>query len=83
MPLLYVNLKKFVPELVPSFVVEALQNEFLTNAAHNIFLNEELVHILDLFEKEGITAVPFKGPALAGCSQGERASVHPRLPFSA
>jgi hypothetical protein len=70
MPLLYVNLKKFVPELVPSFVVEALQNEFLTNAAHNIFLNEELVHILDLFEKEGITAVPFKGPALAVRSYG-------------
>ena len=70
MPLLYINLKKFVPELVPSFVVESLQNDFLTNTAHNIFLNEELVYILDLFEKQGITAVPFKGPVLAMNSYG-------------
>ena len=70
MPLLYINLKKFVPELVPSFVIESLQNEFLTNAARNIFLTEELVQILDLLEKKRITAVPFKGPALAMHSYG-------------
>jgi hypothetical protein len=70
MPLLYINLKKFVPELVPSFVIESLQHDFLTNAAHNIFLKEELVQVLALLEKQGITAVPFKGPVLAIRSYG-------------
>jgi hypothetical protein len=50
-------------------VPEAARNElshfYSANSAKNRFLAGELLHILQLFEAEHITAVPFKGPVLA------------------
>jgi hypothetical protein len=42
-----------------------LQRQFDWAVRQNLFLTAELIRIIHLLEKEGITAVPFKGPVLA------------------
>ena len=51
--------------------LERLKRLFLSNAARNVRLTEELFRILDLFEQAGIKAVPIKGPALAIQAYGD------------
>jgi hypothetical protein len=65
LPLLYQNLKTLCPEAVPKPVLSELRNFFHTNAAHNLFLTQELLKILKLFQDNDIPAIPFKGPVLA------------------
>jgi hypothetical protein len=65
LPLLYQNLKNLCPEAVPKPVLSELRNFFHTNAAHNLFLTQELLKILKLFQDNDIPAIPFKGPVLA------------------
>ncbi len=69
-PLLYKNLKKTFPEMIPPDILGRIYKHFLGNAGRNIYLTEELLKLLDLFEKNGITALPFKGPALAKYAYG-------------
>jgi len=38
--------------------------QYMQNAARNMKMTKELLRILDLFEENGIAAIPFKGPAL-------------------
>jgi hypothetical protein len=63
--LLYRNLKSLGPGLVPEKVLDELQSAFRDNALRNLRLTGELVKLLDLFAKQGIAAVPYKGPTLA------------------
>jgi hypothetical protein len=69
-PLLYHHLKANGPEAIPAPVWSRLQEESFQNTAWNLFLTRELLKILALFEAEGISAIPFKGPALAAFAYG-------------
>jgi hypothetical protein len=73
LPLLYFNLKKTCPDLVPQPILDQLHNHFLANAGRNLFLTEELLKLLHLFEANGIPAIPLKGPALAASIYGDLA----------
>lgn len=73
LPLLHVHLKETFPDLVPPTILDQLHNQFLANAGHNIFLTEELLKLLNLFETNGIPAIPFKGPLLALSVYGDLA----------
>jgi hypothetical protein len=70
LPLLYSSLKDICPEAVPKAVLNQLRNHFYTNAARNVFLADELLKLLTLFETHGIRAIPYKGPALAASAYG-------------
>jgi hypothetical protein len=65
LPLLYHNLKKTAPEAVPPAFSCELQKRYLINARRCTLLTRELSQLLDIFEANGIAAIPFKGPALA------------------
>ncbi|MEB3189183.1 MAG: nucleotidyltransferase family protein [Snowella sp.] len=73
LPLLYQNLKTLCPEAVPKPVLSELRNFFHTNATHNLFLTQELLQILKLFQDNDIPAIPFKGPVLAASVYGNLA----------
>ncbi len=64
MPLLYRHLKD-CPEAVPAPFLEKLRGLFHRNLARNLLLTEELLRLLDLLQRHGIPALPYKGPALA------------------
>jgi hypothetical protein len=63
--LLYRRLYSICPEKIPASVLDCLRNRYLMRSARNLLLTTELLKILDLFDREGIPAVPFKGPVLA------------------
>jgi len=63
--LVYCNLQRICPELVPSGVLKPLRARHEAGAAEARLLAEELVSILGLLDSEGIPAIPFKGPTLA------------------
>jgi hypothetical protein len=73
LPLLYQNLKTLCPEAVPKPVLSELRNFFHTNAARNLFLTQELLKILKLFQDNDIPVIPFKGPVLAASVYGNLA----------
>ncbi len=73
MPLLYQNLNTVCPKLVPQNVLAYLQQSFQKNAARNLFLTMELLRILNIFECQGITAIPIKGAILASSVYGNLA----------
>ncbi|HEY3823304.1 MAG TPA: nucleotidyltransferase family protein [Bryobacteraceae bacterium] len=64
-PLLYRNLSRACPDLVPMPVLSRLGQAYVANAAHNLRLTGELLRIIDILKAAGIQAVPFKGPVLA------------------
>lgn len=70
LPLLYRNLRAHCPELVPPKVLAALTDRFHANVARNLLLTDELLKILDALTAGGVTAIPFKGPVLAGFAYG-------------
>lgn len=65
LPLVYWNLHRICPDIVPSGVLEPLRVRHEAVAAEGRLLAEELVGILGLLDSQGIPAVPYKGPALA------------------
>jgi len=70
LPLLYWTLKHHGSEAVPKTIFDQLQNYFLNNARFNLTLTGELLRILNLFDHDGIPAIPFKGPILAHSGYG-------------
>jgi hypothetical protein len=54
-------LKTTAPDSIPPSMAE----EFQRNTRACFFLTSELLRILELFDREGIAAIPFKGPTLA------------------
>jgi hypothetical protein len=48
---------------VPPDIQESLDESVRTIVAHNLSLASELSKLLELFDRSGVTAVPFKGPA--------------------
>lgn len=65
LPLLYWNLHRICPNIVPSGVLEPLRVRHEVGTAEGRLLAEELVGILGLLDSQGISAIPYKGPALA------------------
>ncbi|GAB1545536.1 hypothetical protein NUACC21_82120 [Scytonema sp. NUACC21] len=70
LPLLALNLMKY-PQAVPVDTLERLRQYYYINAQHNLTLGSKLIQLLDIFEKNGISVIPFKGPVLAACIYGD------------
>ena len=73
LPLLYRHLNAACPESVPPEVMDRLREESLTNSQKCLHLFSELKRLLKLFEQNGVTAVPFKGPVLSIAVYGDLA----------
>ena len=69
-PLLYQNLNNICPELVPQDILVQLKQLFRANTTRNLFLTNELLKLLDLFESHEILAIPIKGAVLAAYAYG-------------
>ena len=50
---------------IPGHLVEQLREHYLSNSRRNLAKTGVLIRILQRLEREGISAVPYKGPALA------------------
>ena len=72
-PLLYRSLKTLNQNGAPPPIMRQLQEHFYRNLAHNLRLDAELAALLDNFQKHGIPAIPYKGPALATSVYGNLA----------
>jgi hypothetical protein len=72
-PLLYWHLHNVDPEAVPAMWMEFLRASFEGNVAGNLDLPAQLLRILEIFQANGILAVPYKGPALAALAYGNLA----------
>ncbi|RCJ40610.1 hypothetical protein A6770_37710 [Nostoc minutum NIES-26] len=72
-PLLYQNFKNIYPETVPQNIHKQLREYFHTNAINNLYRTQELHNLLNLFEKNQIPAISFKGPVLAALAYGSLA----------
>jgi Uncharacterised nucleotidyltransferase len=71
--LLYWRLSKTCSEAVPTTVLDRLRGDFHANSLRNLSLAKELLKLLNLVEAQGITAIPYKGPALAAFAYGNLA----------
>ena len=64
-PLLYWNLNKITPEVIPSNLKIELQVHFHKNVTKNLAMFKELLEVIRVLKKHGITPIPYKGPVLA------------------
>jgi len=60
----YKNLDRYGNETIPEFVLNRLQEEHRKNTYQMLAQTAELLKLLDLFQKNGVKALPFKGPVL-------------------
>ena len=70
-PLLYRNLSELCSDRVPPTVLQQLEADNLVNAERNRANTAELIRVLRLMKSRGISAVPYKGPALAAVAHGD------------
>jgi Uncharacterised nucleotidyltransferase len=70
-PLLFHSLSQICPELVPDEALQELRSAFYINAINNQHLSLELSKILDSLQRQGIEAIPYKGPILASLAYGD------------
>lgn len=71
MPLLYRNLKATHPDVVPKDIIDQFRKYYFVNACRNLFLCEELLKLLHLFEAHEISAISYKGPVFAASIYGD------------
>ncbi|HKG59652.1 MAG TPA: nucleotidyltransferase family protein [Pyrinomonadaceae bacterium] len=64
-PLVYVQLERHAPALVPPHVLARFKKHYVENSARNTILTAELCRLISLFNDAGIEAIPYKGPVLA------------------
>jgi hypothetical protein len=64
-PLIYTHLQALCPELVSTDILDLLHEHYRLNAMRNLFLTQALFRLMDLFQTNNISAIPFKGPVLA------------------
>ncbi len=76
MPLLYWHLNAACPDAVPEATMDRLRERFHSNTRRNLFLTGELLRLVNLFEAQGIPAIPYKGPVLATSVYGNVALRH-------
>lgn len=65
------NLSRYAPTTIPADILDALLISTEQTRRGNVALLEELAHVLDALHREGIEAIPFKGPLLALCAYGD------------
>jgi hypothetical protein len=70
-PSLYRRLTDTCPEAVPPKVLAAWRRLYQVHARRNLRLTGELLKALALFESQGISAIPLKGPVLAQTAYGD------------
>ena len=70
-PLLYRNLNECCADLVPAEALQRLESENRINAERNLRNTTELLRVLRILESAGISAIPYKGPALAAVAHGD------------
>jgi putative nucleotidyltransferase-like protein len=63
-PFLFFHLNRIAPDKVPQKFLAELRNRFQSNGALNVILTAEMIRLLDLFERNKIPAIPYKGPAI-------------------
>lgn len=56
---------------VPATTQARLRAAARANVHHALFLAAQLVRLLEAFAREGLTAIPFKGPVLAATAYGD------------
>jgi hypothetical protein len=72
-PLLYHQLQKCDPGLVPNAYLQKLRTTYQENLARNLVLMDELLSIARDLRARGIDCLPFKGPLLAMAAYGDPA----------
>jgi Uncharacterised nucleotidyltransferase len=72
-PLLYFQLNKIAPSLVPTDRLKELSDRFQDNSALNTLLTAEMIRLIDLFEQNEIPTIPYKGPAIGAGVYGQLA----------
>jgi Uncharacterised nucleotidyltransferase len=70
-PLVYRTLSGGFAARVPADALERLKREFNANLLHNRYLTRELMRLSALLQSAGITALAYKGPALAMAAYGD------------
>ena len=70
LPLVYKTLKN-LPSALPSDTVSELKARYMSISQRNMLMSAELIRIMKLLEKNGIAAVPFKGPVLSQMVYGD------------
>ena len=70
-PLVYRVLLNRDEAAVPSAVTERWRDYLRQNTAQNLYLTGELASILDAFDEQGVSALPFKGAVLAATAYGD------------
>ena len=73
LPLVYYNLNRAYPELVPADVLLNLRHYFVANSQTVLKLTAELVKIIQVLQQNQIDAITFKGPTLAAVAYGQLA----------
>ena len=76
MPLLYWNLKTIEFGSVPEGVVKELSDEHRINIIRNLLFTRRLFQLLDLFQSNNISVIPYKGPTLSTLAYGDIALRH-------
>jgi hypothetical protein len=69
-PLLCHNLTNRCAASVPKTLLVQFRRYIQAHAFNNLFLTRELIRLLGLLEKSGISAIPWKGPVLAATAYG-------------
>jgi hypothetical protein len=69
-PLLYRSLRQISSNSIPAVVVNELQHHYESIVMNNLFLTSRLLQLINLLETHHISAIPFKGPALAFLAYG-------------
>ncbi len=73
LPLVYVNLVNFFSEYVPNNILNQLQKFVQTKTQRNLYLVRELFTLTNIFESNGISAIPYKGIVLSAAVYGDLA----------
>lgn len=71
MPLVYRRLNERFSAEMPEGELERLRGHYHANGARNAYLTGELLRILKILERDGIVALPYKGPALSVDAYGD------------
>jgi len=71
LPLVYRTLATGFANLVPKADMDQFRRSYSKNAKRNLFLTAELLRVVDLFQANNISIIPYKGPVLAASVYGE------------
>lgn len=71
MPLVARQLSAHAAGLVPAPILERIAGAARANTLRCLALTGELLHVLGEFQREGIEAIPYKGPVLAAQAYGD------------